>query len=88
MVSADVGWVKPHPLPFQTCLDALGLPAERALYVGDNRLADVQGAKRLGMQVVRTVQHDAPERFDPQPGDFEPDAVVEHLEQLEQLLAA
>ncbi len=88
VISADVGRVKPHPLPFQTCLDALGVAAGQAVYVGDNWLADVQGARRLGMQVVRTVQYEAPERFDPQPGDFEPDAVIEHLTQLGPLLAS
>lgn len=86
VVSADVGRVKPHPLPFETCLSALGVGAQRALFVGDNWLADVQGAKRLGMQVVRTIQYEAPEQFDPQPGDFEPDAVIGHLTELEGLL--
>jgi len=86
VVSADVGRVKPHPLPFQVCLEALGVVPDQALFVGDNWLADVQGAKRLGMQVVRTVQYEAPERFDPQPGDHEPDVVIDHLTQLGPLL--
>lgn len=86
VVSADVGRVKPHPLPFETCLAGLGAAADRALYVGDNWLADVQGAKRLGMQMIRTVQYEAPERFDPQPGDLQPDAVIEHLTELPPLL--
>jgi HAD superfamily hydrolase (TIGR01549 family) len=86
VVSADVGYVKPHSLPFQTCLDALNVTARQTLYVGDNWLADVQGAKRLGMQMVRTIQYEAPERFDPQPGDHEPDAVIDHLTQLAPLL--
>jgi HAD superfamily hydrolase (TIGR01549 family) len=87
VVSADVGHVKPHPLPFRTCLDALGVAPEQTLFVGDNWLADIQGAKRLGMQVIRTIQYDSPEHFEPQPGDAEPDAVIEHLAQLGPLLA-
>ena len=55
-------------------------------HLGDNWLADVQGAKRLGMQMIRTMQYEAPERFDPQPGDFEPDAVIEHITQLREIL--
>lgn len=86
VISADVGRVKPHPLPFETCLAGLGTTADRAVYVGDNWLADVQGAKRLGMQMIRTVQYEAPERFDPQPGDLQPDAVIEHLTELPPLL--
>jgi putative hydrolase of the HAD superfamily len=86
VISADVGRVKPHPLPFTTCLDGLGVVPAEVLYVGDNWLADVQGAKRLGMQVVRTIQYEAPEHFDPQPGDSEPDGVIEHLSELPALL--
>jgi HAD superfamily hydrolase (TIGR01549 family) len=86
VVSADVGFVKPNPLPFQACLDALDVPAGQDLYVGDNWLADVQGAKRLGMQMVRTIQYEAPERFDPQPGDYEPDAIIDHITRLPPLL--
>lgn len=88
VVSADIGRVKPHPLPFQKCLDAMSLTPEQAIYVGDNWLADVQGGKRLGMQVIRTIQYEAPERFDPQPEDLQPDAVVEHLTQVEPMLKA
>lgn len=88
VISAEVGFVKPHPLPFTTCLEGLGVAPAEALYVGDNWLADVQGAKRLGMQSVRTIQYEAPERFDPQPGDFEPDAIIEHITQLATLLSA
>ncbi|HOA72013.1 MAG TPA: HAD family hydrolase [Phycisphaerae bacterium] len=86
VISADVGRVKPHPLPFQTCLDSLGVAPQQALFVGDNWLADVQGAKRMGMQAVRTVQYEAPERFDPQPGDAQPDAVISHLSEILPLL--
>lgn len=87
VVSGDVGRVKPHPLPFQTCPRALGTAPRQALFVGDNWLADIQGAKRLGLQAVRTIQYDSPERFKPQPGDAEPDAVIEHLAQFGPLLA-
>jgi len=86
VISADVGWVKPHPRPFEQCLEQLGIIPKQAVYVGDNWLADVQGAKRLGMQMIRTIQYEAPERFDPQPGDFEPDAVIQHITELQPLL--
>ncbi len=82
VVSADVGFVKPHRAPFEAVLRALDVPAERAVYVGDNWLADVQGAKGVGMAAVLTRQWQTPERFDPQPGDHEPDLEIGHLTEL------
>lgn len=86
VVSADVGFVKPHPLPFETAVRALDVEAPEVLHVGDNWLADIQGAKRFGMQCILTKQWAPYERFDPQPGDFEPDAVVSSIDEIEQHL--
>ena len=41
---------KPLPRPFLLVLEALDLPAEACLYVGDSQLDDVYGAKNVGMQ--------------------------------------
>ncbi|MCX5757886.1 MAG: HAD family hydrolase [Candidatus Hydrogenedentes bacterium] len=86
VVSGDVGFAKPHPLPFATILRELDLSPEQVLFVGDNWLADVQGAKRAGMPVVHTVQWTPYEVFDRNPADLEPDAVIGNLEELETLL--
>jgi len=86
VVSADVGYVKPHPGPFEAALGPLGVEPGRAVYVGDNWLGDVQGAKRLGMQAVHTVEYETSEHFEPAPGDHEPDLVIERLEELEAYL--
>jgi putative hydrolase of the HAD superfamily len=48
--SSEVGWRKPHPAIFQRALDALGVVAERTLFVGDTLAADVAGAAKLGMR--------------------------------------
>jgi len=85
VVSGDVGRVKPHPRPFEAALHQLGVDPGEALCVGDNWLADIQGAKRLGMQAALTLQWDTSEKFDPQPGDFEPDLTVRHLTELSRL---
>lgn len=47
VLSFEVGAVKPDPAIFQTALDRLGVPAERALMVGDSAEAD-GGARALG----------------------------------------
>ncbi|MCK5529089.1 MAG: HAD family hydrolase [Kiritimatiellae bacterium] len=86
VVSADVGYVKPHALPFETLLNKFGESAENCVYIGDNWLADVQGAKRAGMASIYISQHLPYEKFEPEDGDFEPDVRIEHLSELENIL--
>lgn len=47
-----VGIEKPDPRIFQLALDALGVPAERSLYVGDTVRFDVNGALAAGLHPV------------------------------------
>jgi putative hydrolase of the HAD superfamily len=47
-----VGVEKPDPRIFRIALDKLGLPAERAVYVGDIRSVDAAGAHGAGMHFV------------------------------------
>lgn len=43
---------KPHSLPFEVALDAVGTAPERAVHVGNSLAADVTGAARAGMRSV------------------------------------
>ena len=86
VVSGDVGYVKPHPRPFETAIKMLDLPPNEIVFVGDNWLADIQGAKRAGMQAIWSRQFATPEKFEPKPGDIEPNAQIDHLTELETLL--
>jgi len=47
-----VGFEKPDPAIFRIALDRLGIPAERALYVGDIRSVDERGSRAAGMHFV------------------------------------
>ena len=47
--SADSGYLKPHPEPFDEIVACLGVPAAETLYVGNSYSYDVIGAKRAGM---------------------------------------
>jgi putative hydrolase of the HAD superfamily len=49
--SAEVGVPKPDPALFRLALERLGVPAERALHVGDSP-EDEEGARAAGMQFV------------------------------------
>ncbi len=86
VVSGDVGHVKPHPLPFRKILDELNVEPHQAIFVGDNWLGDIQGAKRIGMKAAHTLQFDTPEYFEPQQGDHQPDITINHLTELTDLL--
>jgi len=86
VVSGDVGYVKPHPAPFRAALEALDADPQRTVYIGDNWLGDVQGAKRLNMYAVHLCQYDTPEKFDPEPNDHDPDLVLHHLDGLREHL--
>ncbi|HSS10223.1 MAG TPA: HAD-IIIA family hydrolase [Acidimicrobiales bacterium] len=48
--SAVVGVAKPDPGIFELALQALGVPAERAVHVGDTVFADVAGARAAGVR--------------------------------------
>jgi len=86
VVSGDHGRAKPHPEPFQRALVALNVEPEESLFVGDNWVADIQGAKRLGLGAVLTTQWMPPEDIPRKPGDAEPDAVIGHLSEILQLV--
>jgi len=86
VVSADIGYVKPHPLPFKVLLDELMMAPGRAVYVGDNWLADMKGGKRAGMQTIYSVQWENPEGFIPGDGDPQADAVIARLSHLLEIL--
>ena len=88
VVSGEVGYVKPHPLPFETTLRHLKLKAQDCVYVGDNWLADIQGAKRIGMQAVYITQYVPYEKIVPSDNDFQPDARINHIEELRKIFLA
>jgi putative hydrolase of the HAD superfamily len=52
VTSADAGSSKPAPHIFELALERLGVPAERAVHVGDDA-ADEAGAQAAGMRFVR-----------------------------------
>jgi FMN phosphatase YigB (HAD superfamily) len=63
VVSASVGMRKPHPDLFHQALQQLRLsPGEDILYVGDNLIDDVEGARLAGLRpVLLDVQNQFPE---------------------------
>ncbi len=53
IVSDEVGYYKPDPRIFRDALNATGLTSpENVIFVGDNPVADIDGAKRFGMMAA------------------------------------
>jgi len=88
VVSGDHGYVKPHPVLFESVLGELGVEPHEAIYIGDNWLGDIQGAKRIGMHAVHTLQFDTLEVFDREDDHHDADLVIQHLTELEDHLLA
>ncbi len=80
--SAEVGWRKPSPRLFAAALDAVGVPAERTVFVGDRILEDVDGAAAVGMRTVLVARDGATRSRRPSSAD----AVIRSLSELPALL--
>jgi len=52
IVSAEVGWCKPHRIIFDQTFQRMGIRPSEALFVGDQMYIDVYGALNCGMDVV------------------------------------
>lgn len=50
--SGDTGFIKPHQSTFELVLERLGVSAHESTMVGDLAIADMRGAKAVGMRTV------------------------------------
>ena len=73
---------KPRPAIFEAALQALGMPAQDIVHVGDSLTADVAGAGRLGMRTIWLNRSGVGRG----PGDPVPDAEIRTLAPLADLL--
>ena len=78
-VEGDLGFGKPDARAFRYALAALDVGAEEAWMVGDNLLADIEGAQGAGIFAVWIDAHGS--GLDPRPG-VAPDGVVGSLDDL------
>ena len=54
--SYAVGYVKPEPDIYRIALDALGVSAERSVFVGDGGSNELIGARKLGFTTILTTE--------------------------------
>jgi len=75
--SHGTGWRKPHRAMFDRALAIAGARPHEAVHVGDNLVADVWGAKRLGIRAVWRRVADPPQDV-----AALPDAVIREMAEL------
>ena len=75
VISGQIGWDKPRPQIFEHA-KALAGPGARCLMVGDNPLADVQGAQGVGLPAALV------HRQAPSTAEYIADTLAQLLEQL------
>lgn len=56
-LSYQVRSAKPEPAAYEHCLEGLGTPADRLLFL-DDRIANVQGAELLGIRAIQFTDRD------------------------------
>jgi putative hydrolase of the HAD superfamily len=81
--SSEVGVRKPDPRIFTNVLRQVGVEPSHAAFVGDRLNDDVVGAQAVGMRTILTQEFRREE-----PGDVQPDAVVERLADVPGVIAA
>lgn len=90
VVSADVGLRKPRREIFDAALAAMRVPAAAAVYVGNDYLKDIVGAKLAGLRAIWLPHHGARDDGAYTPGAYvplHPDAVADRLTALPDLIA-
>ena len=84
-VSADVGIRKPRREIFAAALDAMGLTPADAVYVGNDYIKDVMGAKLTGLRAIWLPEAEA--------SDYraytsvQPDAIADRFDRLPEIMA-
>lgn len=86
VISAEVGFVKPHFSMFQPAIDALGVDPSRVLFVGDRWDADLCGARDAGLRTCHMVGFTSESGFEERYARYRPDHVARSLEEVEAIL--
>ena len=86
--SEEAGYRKPDPRIFRDALKATGLASpEQVMFIGDNPLADIDGAKRFGMKAA-WVRRGREYPDDLQPPDHVIDHVIDHVTEVRNIVSA
>lgn len=87
ITSAEFGWRKPNPRIFLQATRLLGLPPEACAYTGDTVSRDIVGARRSGYALAIQIKSFLTTVSDREKDVEPPDAVVENLMQVVDLVS-
>ena len=82
VTSEEAGAEKPAAAPFELALDKLGVKPETAIMIGDNPVADIEGARNLGLTAIQK-RHSGVEVAS---GKHKPDLVFDEFPELQKFL--
>ena len=85
IVSADVGYRKPHPKIYQMALQKINVSPENAVMIGDVPPYDITAPKQLGMKTILVKYVDSSEAKK-HSIDIEPDAIAYHITDIPQII--
>ena len=80
LVSADIGFAKPHPIFYENAIRLANAGPEQILMVGDNIRRDIGGAQEAGIRGIWV------NRKDKDPGEIQPFAEIGNLLELRNFL--
>jgi HAD superfamily hydrolase (TIGR01549 family) len=86
VISGEIGYCKPHPMPFEVALQGLGVGADRVLFVGDSWASDMVGSHSAGMATCHYLGLACAEDHDERYTVYRPDYVIRHLDELDRIL--
>ncbi len=83
VISDDLGITKPHPAIFERALAAIGVTAQRAVYIGNSFANDVEGGAAVGLDTIWLDERGA---GPPANARHSPTAIIGALRELRPLL--
>ena len=86
VLSSAYGWRKPGPAIFHHAASLAGLPTGDCAFVGDRITRDISGARRAGFRLAVQIQHEYDR--DPEGQKPDPDALIEDMSELVEILEA
>ena len=82
VLSSKVGFRKPGPEIYWEAARRIGSEPERCVYVGDNPVRDVEGARKAGYGMMIVLYEPATFKKEPQSGEYFADYTIQSLSEL------
>jgi len=82
VLSSKVGLRKPLPDIYWEASKRIGVEPERCVYVGDNPVRDVEGARKAGYGMMIVLYEPATFKKEPQSGKYSADYTIKNLSEL------